>query len=394
VGQAPFSANQFFSGQQNAGATLQQPFSPTLPSLSSFPIFIPRVPLGGPTVAGLSTHIVDPYTEEYNLNTQFALHRDYLAEIGYVGTRSLHVAGCAEFNQSLLASSSNPVNGETTNSAGNVLQRVPYTGIVPGSLFCETAFSSNYNSLQTSVTKRMSHGVQFLGSYTWSKALDETSGSGGSQVFELWLLTNNQRDPAQDYGPTDFDRTHRGVFSITYDLPAIRSLGSLVKAGSSGWQASGVFVAQSGTPITVLDDSAGAVYGNYPFENRAQLSGTRITTNGSLESRVLGQYLDAGGFTSAPEAPNGTGPEDTDFGNSGVGIVRGPGQRDLDMAAERTIHTFESQSLHFRMEFFNLTNTPNFANPNNTVSFGAAFGKITAKSNNPRIIQVALKYEF
>ena len=196
------------------------------------------------------------------------------------------MAGCAEFNQSLLASPVNPVNGATTNTAANVVQRVPYAGIEPGSYVCQSAYTSNYNSLQASLTKRMSHGLQLQGSYTWSRTLDETSGSSGSQVFELWLLTNDQRNPRQGYGPTDFDRTHRLVFSFNYDLPAIRSMGSLIHLAASGWQASGIFVAQGGTPITVLDYNAGVVYGNYPFENRAQLSGARIATHGSLYSRA------------------------------------------------------------------------------------------------------------
>jgi hypothetical protein len=174
----------------------------------------------------------------------------------------------------------------------------------------------------------------------------------------------------------------------------VRGFFPIVHYATSGWQASGILVAQSGTPITVLDLSAGAVYGNYSFENRAQLSGARITTTGSLYSRVQGQYLNASAFTTAPEAPNGTSAADTGFGNSGVGTVRGPGQRNIDMAMERTISVSDSQSIHLRMEFFNLTNTPNFANPNNTVGTGEAFGKITAKSNNPRIIQLALTYHF
>jgi hypothetical protein len=245
------------------------------------------------------------------------------------------------------------------------------------------------------VTKRLSHGLQFLGSYTYSRNLDETSGSSGSEVFELWLLTNNQLNSRGDYGPTDFDRTHRGVFNLTYTTPSFATMPTLVRHAISGWQASGVFVAQSGTPITILDDNAGAVYGNYPFENRAQLSGTtRPSTSGSLYSRVIGQYLNPAAFTSAPEAPNGTSPADTDFGNSGVGLVRGPGQCNIDMALERTIPIVESQSLHVRAEFFNLTNSSNFANPNNAVSAGASFGIITATSNNPRIIQLALKYQF
>ena len=397
VGQPPFSTSQFFAGSQNAGATLAQPFSPLLPGQSSYPIFLPRMQGGGPTVTGISTHIVDPYTEEYNLNTQFALFRDYLAEVGYVGTRSIHVAGCAEFNQSLLASPTNPVYGETTNSVANVVQRAPYQGIGPGSLTCKTAYSSDYNSLQASVTKRLSHGLQFLGSYTWSKNLDETSGSSGNQVFELWLLTNDQRNPGQAYGLTDFDRAHRAVLSFNYNLPTAGSMGSMVRHISSGWQTSGILVVQSGTPITLIDESAGAVYGNFPFENRAQLSGARLTTSGSLYSRVINGYLNPAGITSAPEAPNGTSSSDTDFGNSGVGIVRGPGQFNVDMSAEKTISVFESQSFHLRAEFFNLTNRPNFANPGNGAILGSSsppFGLITGKSNNPRIVQVALKYQF
>ncbi len=394
VSQAPYSTFQFISGAQNGPATLDAPFTPLLPSLSSYPIFTPRIPGGGPTVVGVSTRVQDPYTEEYNLNLQVGLGANTLAEAGYVGTRSLHVAGTVEFNQALLASPDDPINGETTNTTNNVIQRVPYAGIAPGSLVSETAFAASYNALQASVTKRLSRGLQFLGSYTWSRTLDETSGSSGSQVFELWLLTNNQRDPRQSYGPTDFDRTHRAVFNFTYDLPGIRNHSAILRVAASHWQASGILVAQSGTPITILDLSAGAVYGNYSFENRAQLSGEPIVTSGSLRDRVLGHYLNAAAFTAAPIAPNGLSASDTDFGDSGVGIVRGPGQRNIDVALEKALRIADSHSIHLRAEFFNLTNTPNFANPSNMVGTGQAFGKITAKSNNPRIVQLALKYQF
>ena len=395
VAQPPYSTFQFIAGAQNGPATLNEPFTPLLPALSSFPIFTPRIPGGGSTVEGLSTRVQDPYTEEYNLNVQAALGWNTLAEVGYVGTRSLHVAGSVEFNQALLASPENPINGETTNTVNNVIQRVPYEGIAPGSLFSETAFQANYNALQASVTKQLSKGLQFLGSYTWSRTLDETSGSGGNQVFELWLLTNNQLNPRQNYGPTDFDRTHRAVFNFTWDLPAIRNSSAILRAISSNWRSSGILVAQSGTPMTILDPSAGGVYGNYSFENRAQLSGEPLGTKGSLYSRVQGHYVNAAAFTSAPMAPNGVSASDTDFGNSGVGVIRGPGQRNIDFALERSLHIAETHSIHLRGEFFNLTNTPNFANPVNLlVGTGDTFGKIAGKSNNPRIIQLALKYQF
>jgi hypothetical protein len=391
----PFSIFQFFAGSSNGGATLQQPFVPQLPPNDAYPTFLPRIPGGGPSLTAVSRHLIDPYTAEYNLNAQIAFARDYLLEIGYVGTHSFHESGCTEFNQALLASPANPVNGETTNSAINVVQRLPFAGISPGSLFCDSSFNASYNSLQTSITKRLSHGLEFLGSYTWSRNLDQTSGSSGSNVFEQHLVTNDQTNFRQAYGPTDFDRTHRAVLSLVYNTTFARRLSRFAARTIGDWQVSAVGVVQSGTPITILDDSAGSVYGNYPFENRAQLSGTASpTTSGSLSSRVLNGYLNAAAFTSAPEAPNGTGPQDTDFGNSAEGLVRGPGQRNLDMAIERTIPVTESHAVHVRGEFFNVMNTANFNNPVNNLSAGSAFGVITSTSSNPRIIQLALKYQF
>lgn len=396
----PFSVFQFFAGSSNGGATLQQPFVPQLPPNNVYPTFLPRIPGGGPSLTAISRHMVEPYTAEYNLNAQIAFAHDYLVEIGYVGTHSLHEAGCVEFNQAQLASPSNPINGETTNSAANVIQRVPFDGISPGSLLCESSFNANYNSLQTSVTKRLSYGLEFLGSYTWSRNLDQTSGSSGSNVFEEHLVTNDQTNFRQAYGPTDFDRTQRAVLSLVYNTSFARRLPSLASRVVGDWQIAALAVTQSGTPITILDDNAGTVYGNYPFENRAQLSGTaKPTTSGSLHSRVLSTYLNPAAFTTAPEAPNGTGPFDTDFGNSSEGLVRGPGQRNIDMAIERTIPITESQKIQFRTEFFNLTNTANFSNPFSNVTAGPVFGAppfgiITTTSTNPRIIQFALKYRF
>jgi hypothetical protein len=401
ITQEPFSTSIYSYGAANGAATLQQPFSPPLPPVSSYPIFTPRIPGGGPSISAVSRKVTNPYVEEYSLNAQVAFARDYLLEVGYVGNRALHVAGSLEFNQALLASPANPINSATTNSAANVVQRLPFAGVAPGSLLSLTRFISNYNSLQSSLTKRMSHGLEFLGSYTWSKNLNQTSGSSGSQVYELWLMTNDQANPRHSYGPTDFDRAQRGVLTLVYNVPQARNLPGLMRHTLAACRISGLFVAQSGTPITIIDQSAGAVYGNYPFENRAQWTGLNPITSGSLYMRVLSRYLNPAAFTSAPEAPYGTGTGDTDFGNSGVGIVRGPGQRNIDMACERAIPVSKSQSIHMRVELFNLANTANFANPGSTFnsnpidpSNSPSFGIITATSNNPRIIQLALKYQF
>jgi hypothetical protein len=115
-------------------------------------------------------------------------------------------------------------------------------------------------------------------------------------------------------------------------------------------------------------------------------------------------YIDPAAFTRAPEVPNGTSLADQDFGDSGVGFLRGPGQHNVDMAVERIIPVTESHSVRFRTEFFNLTNTPQFGNPNTTLGYAdptqlnpvasPSFGRITSTVTAPRIIQFAIRYTF
>ena len=391
ITQPPFATFTFSYESLNGGASLQHPFSPRLPPASAFPQFPLRLAGGGPSISAVSPHVIDPYTYEANLNLQYAFAHDYLLELGYVGTRSLHQLGCYEFDQALLASPTHPINGETSNTAANVVARLPYQGLSAGSETCDTLYNANYNGLLASVTKRMSHGLQFLFSYTFSKTLDETSGSGGAAFYEAALVTNDQFLPAQAYGPSDYDRRHRAVLSLVYRTPPFASQSRRVRHTLSDWTLSAIGVVQSGTPLTITDFSAGLVYGN--FENRAAAPTRNPYTAGSLYSRVLHGYLDASAFPSAPEAPFGTGPQDTDFGNSSTGFLTGPGQRNVDAAIERDIPLHEAQTLHLRAEFFNLTNTAQFANPDTNLS-DPTFGLITQKSANPRIIQFAARFSF
>jgi hypothetical protein len=388
VGQPPFSFKQSLQAVQNAGATLQNPYSPVLPPNSSFPIFLPRVPGGTLSLAAISPHLVDPYVQQYNLNLQYEFTQNLLMELGYSGAKSTHIPGCYQFNQALLASPANPVNGETENTVENVVQRLPFTGIAQGSYNCKTSFTSSYNALQTSLTKRLSHGLQFLGSYTWSKNLDSLSGSGGLSNFELGFLTNDQTDARQSRGLNDFDRAQRFVLSLVYTTPGLDAAPRPVRMIAGNWLVSTVATAQSGSPLTVLDTSAGSVYGNLSGFMRAECTGANPASTGSMFSRING-YYNPEAFTSAPVIGDGTG-----FGNCGVGILRGPKQRTIDLALERAFPIRDWRSLKFRAEFFNFTNTPNFGNPVNDVQAGAAFGLITSTTTNPRIIQFALKYSF
>jgi len=396
--QPPFSTFVFAFGASNSGATLQTPLSPLLPPDSAYPLFPNRLPSSpdtpGITLSAVSPHMHDQYTEEFNLNLQYAFARTYLLEVGYVGNRSLHQFGCNEFNQAILASPSAPVHGETSNTLFNVSNRLPYDGMAPGSLLCGTSYQGNYNGLQASLTRRIRHGLQFLASYTWSKTLDELSGSGGADIYDGWLLTNDQHNPRQAYGLSDLDRSYRGVLSLVYDTPSPASLPKFAQVVLGSWRLSTIAAIQSGTPLTVADSNAGLVYGNY--ETRAQAPTRNPYTPGALFSRVQrgNAYLDAGAFPSAPIAPFGTGAFDTDFGNSSVGFLRGPGQRNIDFAVTRVFPLKETRAVHIRAEFFNLTNTTNFANPDTNLAHGPSFGVIQGTSTNPRIVQFAAKYMF
>jgi hypothetical protein len=251
----------------------------------------------------------------------------------------------------------------------------------------------------------MQRHFQIQGSYTWSKNLDEVNGEVGTDVFELQLPTNNQNNLRQSsYGPAGDDRDQRAVVNFTWIAPKFASLSALPQKLLTDWQFSGIGVIQAGIPLSIFDFNAGSVYGLLGGEVRAEQTGSNPSTKGSLYSRVLNGYLNPNAFTRAPEAPNGTSLADQDFGNSGVGIVRGPGQHNIDFAVERVFPVRESSSFRFRAEFFNLTNTPQFGNPNPYLGYSdptlvsptasPSFGLITNTVTNPRIIQFAAKFLF
>ncbi len=405
VSQAPFATLQIIDGSPNAAATLQSPFVPTVLPYSSYPIFTPLTPDSSPFIEATNPNMKDGTTEEYNLNIECALGRGYLLDAGYVGTHSWNRSGQVEFDQALLGSPQNPVFGQTSNSIDNVPNRMPWQGISEGSLLTDSVFLANYNALQASVTRRMQHNFELQASYTWAKNLDEVNGEVGTDIYELQLPTNNQLDLRRSsYGPAGTDRDQRAVVNFTWSSPKLEALPAMPRMVLANWLVSGVAVVQSGVPLSIFDENAGSVYGLIPGEVRAEATGSNPHTHGSMYSRVLNGYLDPNAFTRAPEAPYGTSLADQDFGDSGVGFTRAPGQHNFDLAVERAFPVREASSFRFRTEFFNLTNTPQFGNPGQYLGYtdptlvnptaSSSFGKITSTVANPRIIQFAAKYVF
>lgn len=388
IGQPPFSLTQSLLGSENAAATFQQAFNPPLPPSSAYPIYMPRTPNSALFLAGVGRNVTSPYTQQYDLNLQYEITRDMLWQVGYVGSVANHLAGCVEFNQAVLATPQNPFNGVTTTTNENLSQRVPFEGVASGSYTCGTTFNADYNSLQSSLTQRLSHGLNFQASYTFSKNLDYTSGTGGLPSLELDFLSNDQTNPRQARGLNDFDRTHRFVLSFVYQAPRLHTGPALAQHALSHWQFSGESVLQSGLPVTVTDSTGGSVYGNLVGFTRGECTGANPASSGSLYTRLNG-YFNPAAFTTPPVIGDGTG-----FGNCGVGILRGPSELNLDMGIVRDFVFAEKTVLQFRTEFFNFTNTPKFGLPVSDHAAGPAFGVISSTVSNPRIIQFALKLSF
>jgi hypothetical protein len=343
----------------------------------------------------LATKVATPLMRQYTLMLGYEFARNWVLEAGYVGSTGTHLIN--EYhnkNAAHLASATNPINGQTANTLANRGLRVPFIGYqTEGLKGTEFNAHSNYNSLQVTLRKRFSYGLALQGSYTWSKSLSDEVGSGSYYSQN----SNDPDDPQQQYGVSDFDRPQRFIFNYQYELPLGTHQGTLGKL-LKGWSVAGITTVQKGTPITITDSTAGTIYGSTGA--RAQMcSGATydsIPTSGRIQDRLGGNsggsgYINKSAFCAAPTGGiygNGTG-----WGNSGVGILRAPGQFNWDITLVKVTKIREGHSLQFRTELYNAFNHAQFAGPTSARS-SASFGNITATSVNPRIIQFGLKYSF
>jgi hypothetical protein len=391
---APFSLTRFSTGLSNATATWEAPFAQPFPTPSSFPMFIPYSSTTKSSVNALAPNFRPAMVQQFSLNIQAELHKDWLLEAGYVGARGTHLQRFRSLNQALEASPENPIKGVSLNTLANVGLRVPILGIRADSLReVESEGSSWYNGLEVSLTKRLSHGFQFLASYTFSKTLDTDGADINSTASGNALTLGDQNSPRQRWGRASFGRTHRFVFSTTWTLPS--PLRSMRRAILGGWSLAAIATIQSGSALTIAQTNSTNVFGI--SEDRAQLSGTcsqsQLVRGGSVESKLNG-YFDASCFTSPPViGADGIG---TSFGNSATGIVDGPGQANIDISFSKSVvlrWPIEKGSLQFRAEFYNALNHPQFANPDSSFT-SPTFGVISGTSVNARVGQLAMKFAF
>ena len=316
--------------------------------------------LAGP--AGLAPQSIahdfnNAYLQSWNLNVQREVNHKLALMVGYIGSKGTHLISRRNLNQ--------PINGVRP------FQRLSQSSpILPGTNLgnitqVESAGNSSYNALWAAASQRLTGGLQFNASYTWSRSLDYNSFSTGG------IVGQDSYNLRGDRGLSDFDVRQRFVVNGIYELPFHGN------AFVDGWQLAVIVQAQSGSPINIV--TSNSTVNGIANTLRPDVSGP-IATIGSVE-----KWFDTSVFTAVPR-----------MGNLGRNVVIGPGFSNTDFSIIKNTSLGEELRIQFRAEFFDLFNQANFGIPG-TVVGTPTFGQITntrfptGESGSSRQIQFAVK---
>jgi hypothetical protein len=388
--QSPISAPPYLQTEQISTPNFADPFNGNPPVSGQF-----ATPLTNLT---LDAKLPLPYAQDWDLNVQRSFGANLLLQVGYVGTKGTKLPRFIEGNPAIyIPGVSTPDNADQRRLYSGCTLADPPTacnfssaGLIAG------IANSSYNALEASLKKRFSHGLSFLASYTYSKAIDDASsfnmtGSAAKPVAGENDLAQNPFDLAAERGPSLFDARHRFVFSYQWSLPFFLQSGGVTQAVLGGWQLNGIATLMSGTPFTVFDSTDVSNQGGAPeitgfSANRPDVISGQNPNSGP---RTTTAWLNSAAFTQVIPNPNSPVQQ---FGNAGRNIGVGPRYSDLDFSIFKNFRVTESKDVQFRAEFFNLLNHPNFRLPDSDIS-SPTFNQIQA-ALPPRVVQLALKFLF
>jgi hypothetical protein len=347
-----------------------------------------------------------PYVTQWHINVQTELFTDALLDVGYAGSAGAKLLAITQLDQlpdqylslgdALTLSVANPffglvpptsAIGQPTTTAGQLLRPYPqFTGVT---YYWGTFSHSSYHALQAKLRKRYRGGIQMLVAYTWSKSLDDNSGSatGGNQ--NPGFTDNYRRDLDKSYSA--YDIPHRFVTSVDSELPfgAGRQWLNHKGIGNAfygGWRMGSIVSLQSGPPISVA--SSINTTGSFGGGQRPDRTGVSSRTPGGVEDR-LDNYIAQNAFVN---------PRRYTFGNAGRFLPenRAPGLANVNLSLTKSVRPIERLRLDFRGELYNLFNHPNFRIPAGSATgvFGLPqFGTITT-AESQRQITLAVKLYF
>jgi hypothetical protein len=416
-GQAPFFGYAFLGFSPVSGVTdeipnFRDPFG-TAGQANPFPSKPPPhnldfgaagfLPSGGGGVFFVDPHLRTPYIYQYNLSWQQQITNSLISEINYVGSDSHKLTGLVDINPMIPGSGStvrliNAQQGLTSNDDFSFLDEFQNIG------------KAHYNSLEASLQKRLSN-TRFFGdsyfqlSYTYGHSIDTTSGFRQQHSSQVPYFNHDEFRAS-----SDFDITHRLVFSGGWDLPFDSLWASGPKRLTKGWSLYPIVTWRTGFPLDIQPFYTTGSTTNSPGPSGAGDQGnTRVNLVGSSVT-ILNPHTpqnfggNPGNYWFNPanfaQPPDGQG----NYGTLGRNAFRGPGRVNFDLALAKSINiTAERVKAEFRAEFFNILNHTEFDNPNVNNFGSSTFGQITSTTNkvngtagdpNSRIIQLALRVSF
>lgn len=326
----------------------------------------------------ISAYFPDPASMQIFLGVERELPGGFAAKIHYIGTRGLHL------NQFL---------------ARNLPDRV--TGIAPLPGFGSfnqfmAGDSSNFNGLETELSKRLMNGVQVDANYTWSKTLS----TGDADLLQPTMVQDNN-NPKGDYGPAPFDIRQRFVIDGMWNLPLnmlAHNYASRLLLG--GWVLGGIFTGQTGLPINVMNSSS-----SYPADRPNWGSGPRYVSGyRTFGAGHVHQYLNpcrpTGACVNAPSYAGNAAFVPVPLGPKNAQITPGtlhrydlyaPGYEDLDLSVKKIFQFSEKANFQLRMDAFNALNHTNLSGIIQSIS-SANFGQLTSATS--RSVQIGGRIEF
>jgi hypothetical protein len=350
-----------------------------------------------PILFSESSTLKPPYTQQWHLGFQYQLPSQMLLDISYAGSHGANLYGMYNGNQAQPNVVFCTTNGNTPENCPTAPRR-PFPA-VDGSIDTLRANDiSNYDALQVHVQKRVSHGLEFGASYTWSHARDDASSAS------LGSLNNgdfrNELYPGREYGNADFDVRQRFVIDYAYELPF--GHGKAFGGNASGalnqvignWQVAGITTAQTGNWFTITDavtnvstSDGGGTVGFYEVR-------PNVVGNPNARPCASGTVFNTCAFVNNTTFFT--------FGDAGRNIVRGPGLQNWDFSIFKMFPVREQMHVEFRSEFFNIWNHVNpLLGPSGAISqepqaveFGTPQFGHTVAARDPRFIQFALKLYF
>ncbi len=342
-----------------------------------------------------------PTNGAWNLQIQRELPSQIMVAVAYVGGRGWHEYQGLQFNQlpdsdlsqgsALLKLVTNPFYGQITSgalSSATISQAqldLPYPQFQSLTTNYSTWGSSDYNALQISAERRLSHGFSLTGSYTWSRLMDNNTGDFSGQTLGATSYQDyyNLRN---EWSVSALDVPRRFVVAYRWELPAgagrkFFQTGTMAKV-LGGWQAEGITSVQTGEPLGISDSTNSSDSTNAAGQ-RPNWNGT----NPTLSNPTIAEWFNTSVFTQPATFTFGDAPRT-------FGTLHASPLRNFDFSMIKNTHLTERFSLQYRCEFFNLFNTVQFNPPGTSYGATTTFGIVSGQQNNARIIQMALKLYF